>query len=658
MRQRELRRAYRAGGKRVHRLCEFLVIAVYVSRVPGALAAAFADRAALKTAVDNCLLAVPSGENCCSSGGADCGAAGSADMPDWDTSLVTDMSGLFMGKSAFNQPIGNWDTSKVTSMERMFMFATGFNKPIGNWKTSKVTSMIRMFQNARAFNQPIGSWDTSKVTDMNKMFSFAVVFNQQIGSWVTSQVTTMESMFNGAFAFNQDIGDWDTSKVTTMESMFSGAHAFDKAIGNWDTSKVTTTVDMFAGAHTWLATNVNCGKADDTASCTGTYPASAAYHDGPPKAWAPIAAATTTCTAPAPFKTFHSLVIAVARCLKAVPTGEKCCSSGAADCGPACKDDISKWDVSQITTMEHLFQGQFEFNQPIRDWDTYKVTSMEEMFLGCEKFNQPIGNWPTSQVTNMKNMFTFASEFNQPVGDWDTSKVTNMNQMFFGARSFNRYIGSWDTSKVTDTKYMFDMASAWATRYLNCGANPSSNATVCVAGTFSSSSAISDGPPSAWVRKDNVCDAAYIANGEAGDCTQSLASGSSCQPTCDDGYTISGSSSCLNRVLTIATCKGDPCDASKAPTNGAVGDCKTSMASESSCQPTCDAGYTANGVTRCRGGKLNAATCSAVNLVQDPVSGNLTQDPVSGARHPIRASLVAATLLASVQLAHLYSTFV
>jgi hypothetical protein len=47
-----------------------------------------------------------------------------------------------------------------------------------------------------------------------------------------------------------------------------------------------------------------------------------------------------------------------------------------------------------------------------------------------------------------------------------------------------------------------------------------------------------------------------------------------------------------------------------------------------------------------------------VNLVQDPVSGNLTQDPVSGARHPIRASLVAATLLASVQLAHLFSTFV
>ena len=33
-------------------------------------------------------------------------------MPDWDTSLVTDMWDLFSVKSAFNQPIGNWDTSR------------------------------------------------------------------------------------------------------------------------------------------------------------------------------------------------------------------------------------------------------------------------------------------------------------------------------------------------------------------------------------------------------------------------------------------------------------------------------------------------------------------------------------------------------------------
>ena len=58
-----------------------MIIAACCSRVPGALAAAFADRTALKTAVDNCLLAVGTGENCCSSEMADCGAAGNVDMP-------------------------------------------------------------------------------------------------------------------------------------------------------------------------------------------------------------------------------------------------------------------------------------------------------------------------------------------------------------------------------------------------------------------------------------------------------------------------------------------------------------------------------------------------------------------------------------------------
>ena len=73
--------------------------------MPGAFAAPFADRTALKTAVDNCLAAVPSGERCCSEGGADCGAAGLVDMPLWDVSQVTDMRFLFTycsGMAQFN----------------------------------------------------------------------------------------------------------------------------------------------------------------------------------------------------------------------------------------------------------------------------------------------------------------------------------------------------------------------------------------------------------------------------------------------------------------------------------------------------------------------------------------------------------------------------
>ena len=47
------------------------------------------------------------------------------------------------------------------------------------------------------------------------------------------------------------------------------------------------------------------------------------------------------------------------------------------------------------------------------------------------------------------------------------------------------------------------------------------------------------------------------ANGAVGDCSSFLASGSSCQPTCASGYTVSGASSCLAGNLTAATCDGE-----------------------------------------------------------------------------------------------------
>ena len=109
-------------------------------------------------------------------------------MPDWDVSLVTDMSG-------WNGDVEEWDGTDDTASPIGFGRKTSFNGNISNWDTSQVTSMELMFFNATAFNQDIGSWDTSQVTDMEFMFNSASAFNQDIGSWDTSKVTTMRSMF-------------------------------------------------------------------------------------------------------------------------------------------------------------------------------------------------------------------------------------------------------------------------------------------------------------------------------------------------------------------------------------------------------------------------------------------------------------------------------
>ena len=199
----------------------------------------FADRTALKAAVDNCLIVDATGVACCNHG-ADCGPAGTDEMDKWDVSQVTDMSNMFANATAFNQDIGSWITSHVTDMRFMFAGAAAFNQDIGSWITSQVTDMRAMFNGATAFNQDIGSWTTSQVTNMRFMFAGAEAFNQDIGSWTTSQVTDMSYMFAGAKAFNQDITGWNIGSLTASSNMFESATAWDMSFDRIDG---TTSVD-------------------------------------------------------------------------------------------------------------------------------------------------------------------------------------------------------------------------------------------------------------------------------------------------------------------------------------------------------------------------------------------------------------------------------
>ena len=124
-------------------------------------------------------------------------------------------------------------------------------------------------------------------------------------------------------------------------------------------------------------------------------------------------------------------------------------------------EDISNWDVSQVTQTNSMFRGATAFNQPIGDWNVSKVTLTSNMFHDASSFNQPIGKWDVSLFTNMTNMFKGAFVFNQPIGDWNVSSVTSMGSMFYDAKAFNQPIGNWDVSKVTIMNSMFRGASSF-----------------------------------------------------------------------------------------------------------------------------------------------------------------------------------------------------
>jgi surface protein len=120
---------------------------------------------------------------------------------------------------------------------------------------------------------------------------------------------------------------------------------------------------------------------------------------------------------------------------------------------------LEKWNVSKVKNMQGMFLGASSFNQPLERWNVQNVTDMSGMFDGATHFNQPLGKWDVSNVTDMSQMFLFASSFNQPLEDLDVSNVTNMMRMFAHASQFNQPLGDWDVSNVSNMEGMFYKAS-------------------------------------------------------------------------------------------------------------------------------------------------------------------------------------------------------
>ena len=132
--------------------------------------------------------------------------------------------------------------------------------------------------------------------------------------------------------------------------------------------------------------------------------------------------------------------------------------------------DVSTLVTSLVTDMSDLFKNNSTFNQDISSWDVSNVTNMGYMF-SSSSFNQDIGSWDVSSVTDMEGMFYNATDFNQPIGDWDVSSVTSMGGMFAGAAAFNQNLSSWNVDGVTSCNNLCVNTTSWTLpkpNFTNC----------------------------------------------------------------------------------------------------------------------------------------------------------------------------------------------
>ncbi|WP_298421759.1 BspA family leucine-rich repeat surface protein [uncultured Kordia sp.] len=165
-----------------------------------------------------------------------------ADLSNWDTSTITNMSAMF-NLSRFNGNVSTWDVGNVTNFKGMFKSATRFNQDISQWNIGEFVTgfidMSEMFQSALNFNQSLNTWDVSKADRMHFMFDRALRYNQPMNNWDVSNVIFMNEMFDGARDFNQDLSSWDISTVDTFVNFLTGSamsqQNYDNTLIGWAT---------------------------------------------------------------------------------------------------------------------------------------------------------------------------------------------------------------------------------------------------------------------------------------------------------------------------------------------------------------------------------------------------------------------------------------
>jgi len=118
-------------------------------------------------------------------------------------------------------------------------------------------------------------------------------------------------------------------------------------------------------------------------------------------------------------------------------------------------DDISTWDVSDVTSFQQMFFNCDLLDQDLSYWNTSSATTMEDMFYSANIFNGNISTWDVSGVEQFDSMFQDAVFFNQDISGWDTSSALDMNYMFEDGDSFDQDIGGWDVSNVQSFLGMF-----------------------------------------------------------------------------------------------------------------------------------------------------------------------------------------------------------
>ena len=143
---------------------------------------------------------------------------------------------------------------------------------------------------------------------------------------------------------------------------------------------------------------------------------------------------------------------------------------------------LSGWDVSNVTTMKHMFSafanasydtwsgydaergpGNLVDLSALSNWQTSSLTDISFMFY-CQAYLNNINGisgWDVSHVTDMTATFCGLSRLTslEALSSWTTSSLTKLCSTFKGMYALKSVDGleNWDVTNVTDMSFMLDL---------------------------------------------------------------------------------------------------------------------------------------------------------------------------------------------------------
>ncbi|MCG8700076.1 MAG: DUF285 domain-containing protein, partial [Bacteroidales bacterium] len=393
-----------------------------------------------------------------------------------------------------NGDISTWNVSSVTEMSYMFNSTANFNSDITNWNVESADRMLGMFRQSGAFDQDLSGWNISNATNLSRMFESSVLSNENydkiLNGWGTQAVRSGVPFGaqGNSYCHGSAYRDTLTQKYGWLiEDLGESCDESNYFVTTWETDNSGTSSDTEITIPTNSSYNYNydvdwdndgifdttgvTGNITHDFGTAGTYtirikgafPAIYFNNKGDRRKLVEINQWGNL--------SWQSFFKAFAACFNLSIVAEDAPNlSSLTDMSyafMACdltSNDLSNWDVSNVTDMSRMF---ISTGVPlgIENWNVGNVTNMTEMFSSSFSTNLDLSGWDVSKVVNFENMFIDTDHYFGDVGSWDVSSGEDFSGMFESASFFDQDLSSWDISNSTDFRWIFNYSALSTANY-------------------------------------------------------------------------------------------------------------------------------------------------------------------------------------------------